>query len=318
MASSRTDRSRSTGAPIGEQGDALGAAFRAELTREVTTAVTSSVCSTVERLLTAQQHQLETMVTGKISPIEKKLDTIEDRLHHLETEQADSSLAGRAASAQISHELHAISESNSGGKIPGGEKQGGFFRDPDNTVVRISAKEFFTKEMARSLFPKICENSDVEVSKLSIDGPAMSKFFVVRLEGDDRIAAARVSKIMGAMRIDANTFKRFEGKDPDGRPIDISVNRDKSPATSRKEVLTKRLEQIFKDLYPGLPIVANKREGLLSCKWVPLARVNVKSQSEAQVQLVQRRLAELSIDKQQVLAAFASVAGTVAEDEWCS
>jgi hypothetical protein len=113
-------------------------------------------------------------------------------------------------------------------------------------------------------------------------------------------------------------WKRFNGIDPEGNPIELSLNRDKSPADSKKEVLSKKLGAIFAQMYPGLPISTNKRDGTISCRWVPVARIVVSGPSEAKVQFVPRKVEEHSIDKVAVQNAFASAAGTVTEEEWCS
>ena len=98
--------------------------------------------------------------------------------------------------------------------------------------------------------------------------------------------------------------------------IEIFASPDKNMKQVRTELATKRLHRAVTEIAEGKAVHHNKRSGVISIDWKPVAKVEAKPNDDFTITWNAPIVADLGIDKQLVLDKFNAEGPTSSGIEW--
>ena len=152
----------------------------------------------------------------------------------------------------------------------------------------------------------------------------LGKGFIVQFNGDAGRGARLARKALGLRRDSNGQWNDVYVKTPTGDTVKLYINPNKSPKQRKLESSAKRLFTLIKTALPqGIQeheVQYNRRDGVVSCKWLKIAKVNITSRDDPPTLLFTSHFETLGFDKEQIKYRFANYSldgGNGAEDMWC-
>ena len=281
--------------------------FRADITNDITSALAEKTSARIETLVgkidesfTRRLNAQELIIadlTSRTTSLEDIKNDINAKLERLQAALAVAEVAPRAT-----------------------EIDGTFDRAPDPTVIRLSAKELISPEAAREALRPWLAEADLGDDAWDVTptgGGGISRHLVLSLKGQANLAARRVRKLLDLRRLPDGGWKpNPRVRTPAGRVVEIFASPDKNMKQVRTELAAKRLHRAISELVTGKPVHHNKRSGVVSVDWTPIAKVEAKPNDDFIIQWNAASLAALGIDKHLVLNKFNADGPTSSGIEW--
>lgn len=152
----------------------------------------------------------------------------------------------------------------------------------------------------------------------------LGKGFIIQFNGDAGRGARLARKALGLRRDSNGGWNDVYVKTPLGDTVKLYINPNKSPKQRKMESSAKRLFTLLKS---GLPngiqekeLQYNRRDGVVSCRWLKVAKVNITSREDPPTLLFTSHFEALGFNKEQTKYRFANYAvegGSGMEDMWC-
>ena len=181
-----------------------------------------------------------------------------------------------------------------------------FDRCIDPTIVKINSAKPIGHEFLKKAATEWLDKDFAD--KYAIKGATAEpiKSINVQFTGNALAAGKLVDRALLSLRRPDGSWTQLSAKDEAGATVNIYAGPDKSAKQIRTEVDSKKLHGILKDLYPTVAFRLQRREGLISSQWKPLARVLPQPGGLSIVEWNFELAATLSIDKEQVSSSFRS------------
>ena len=281
--------------------------FRADITTDITSALADKTSARIEQLVS----KIDESFTRRLNAQELIVSDLSARTAALENDKTDFNaklerLQAALAVAEVAPRATEI--------------DGTFDRAPDPTVIRLSTKELISPEAARDALRPWFEEADIGNDAWEViptGGGGISRHLVVSLKGQPNLAARRVRKLLDLRRLPAGGWKpNPQVRTPIGRNIEIFASPDKNMKQVRTELGTKRLHRALTEAAAGKPLHHNKRSGVVSIDWKPVAKLEAKPNDDFAIQWNAPTVAALGIDKQLVLDKFNADGPTSSGIEW--
>jgi len=179
-----------------------------------------------------------------------------------------------------------------------------FFRAPDPTKVVVNAQVLMGKTQIQKAVSDLAVEAGQPADICTVLGQRdLAKRFVVGFRGVPKIAAGQADVFLDSLKNGDGTWKTCHAPDPKGTDTVIFVSPDKSPAESRKEILTKKLRGILEQL-GHQQVTEFKREGEVYIELVPVAKVVVEGPKDASLLWCPKGSAQFKLDKAKILEHF--------------
>ena len=275
-------------------------------------AMRKEIAADTERII--KQHDQTTMASvaklvktqgeqndAKFASVRSDISSVAERARILEDEQAKM----RADLARVSAGL-ALAERT----IPIVEEDLSYDRDPDQTFLRIRAKEQVARDDILSLVrEKLVAPAGIpEAEAVLAETAASARDFVLRFTGATGLAAGRARKANECLR-GASGWERLNVKSVAGPMVQVFVSKDESPKMVRVRMEVKKLRDAYIEVMgEARKIFALRSEGALSVDWTPVVRLDGVDSKEGKTRLLWNNdMADrLNVDKTAVEAAFLS------------
>ena len=270
----------------------LLATFRTDITADITNTLADKTSARIEQLVS----KLDESFTRRLNAQGLIVSDLASRTAALENDRADINtkldrLQAALAVAEVAPRAT--------------EVDGTFDRAPDSTVIRLSAKELISPEAARealrSWFVE-AEIGDDAWEVIPVGGGGISRHLVASLKGQANLAARRVRKLLDLRRLPAGGWKPSPlARTPAGRMIEIFASTDKNMKQIRTELAAKRLHRALTEITEGKGVHHNRRSGVASVDWKPIAKVEAKPNDDFSVTWNAPIVADFGIKRQLVL-----------------
>ena len=283
------------------------ATFRTDITADITNALADSTSARIEQIM----NKIDESFTRRLNAQELIVSDLASRTAVLENEKADINakldrLQAMLAVAEVAPRAT--------------EVDGTFDRAPDPTVIRLSAKELISPDAAREALRPWFDEAEIGADLWDVfptGGGGISRHLVVSLKGQANLAARRVRKLLDLRRLPAGGWKpNPQARTPAGRMVEIFASPDKNMKQIRTELAAKRLHRALSVLTVGKDIHHNKRSGIISIDWKPVAKVEAKPNDDFSITWNAPILTDLGINKQLVLDKFNADGPTSTGIEW--
>ena len=201
----------------------------------------------------------------------------------------------------------------------------GWDSPPDQSKLYISAPASVQKsEVVKAL--SAFWNGHFTAEDFAVWGAqdVLGKGFIVQFNGDAGRGARLARKALGLRRNSNGQWNDVYVKTPLGDSVKLYINPNKSPKQRKLESSSKRLFTLIKTALPqGIQeneVQYNRRDGVVSCKWLKIAKVNITNRDDPPTLLFTSHLETLGFDKEQIKYRFANYSldgGNEMEDMWC-
>ena len=195
-----------------------------------------------------------------------------------------------------------------------------FDRAPDPTILRINAGEMIAHGAVLEAVRRLAREATLKYEQWELAGPpdGISRNFTLRLSGADGLASRRARKILDLRRNPDGSWRDNPTvMSPLGRNIELYISPDKSPKQLRTEQGGRKLLKAFKAVHPNKSFHLDKRAGVVSVDWSPVAKVEPKIEvNQSTVHWIPGTIERANIDKEQVLGAFNAESGNTAGLQW--
>ena len=118
------------------------------------------------------------------------------------------------------------------------------------------------------------------------------------------MASRRAKKCLDLLHNADGSWKPLEIRGPTGRTVKRFASADKSDKQLAVEQASKKLSKAIANLHKDRSVHCLKRQGVVTMDWKRLAKVDVNSYREVQIQWNTLVITEYNIDKAAVRTAF--------------
>jgi hypothetical protein len=284
--------------------------FKKEIVSE-----TSGLVSAMEhRVMDSTCNMLRTYDKGqcsKFDAVEINANALEARVvaHDSKLEQLQASIdvlsKGLVACSSATPQRHTVFSED-------------FDAAPSLSLLRLSVACNTTKvALQETVDSWLGENGALGPTDYFLAGPEFGKNFSIQFQGEEGLASRRANKAHMSLRGDRGVWRELYVTGPDATRFKIFVSEDKSRKQIRTETAGKRLFKSLQEVHPTLPSVLRRKEGMVSCNWLPVVKVLVTSaDGPPTLQWVAKSVQSLSINKDAITAAFNAATGGTASVEW--
>jgi hypothetical protein len=180
----------------------------------------------------------------------------------------------------------------------------GFDRPVDHSLLRINVPSPVAKTEVLKVLQSLLAEASVGLDQAELLGEDSGKLYTLALSGDKSLAAKRAAKIQQLLRPKAagGEWRKLVVRGADG-DYPLYLGPDKNPKQIQQEKHAKLLARIIKSKV-DIPIEHNRREGVLTSGWVPLARITAVSRGVSQVLWNLACVGEKCVPREAVLAEF--------------
>ena len=193
-------------------------------------------------------------------------------------------------------------------------------RDTDRTIVRLRAGALVRKCDMGDALAVLASAAGMAKEHFNLEGGVLSKFFVVKMAGTPSIAAGRVGKLLGTLRLPDGAWRVLELPLPDGSAnTPFYMDEDKSKHTIALERAIKKLRKVALQLDPTKDFVARRSDATLFQMpgWIPIAMVESPAPSELVVRFNGAASAARALQDLGLEAKFhAETADPAAQAQW--
>ena len=240
-------------------------------------------------------QKLDDKYLHRISEVERFCQDIDERLRALET-----SVKKEHVALSSLHRVVAVAENAT--PIQEEINLADFNRIALTNVVRVRTNEPVNFTVVEVLVKLLMAEASIEADQYKLSGIKLGRFFDINLTGEERLAARRTAKVLQLIRFDEK-WRGLEVALPDSpRKSPIYFDQDKNRATIRREILSKRLATIIKELKPSEDIKSKRAEGVVEINRCPIAKMVLSDPVEFRIVWNLNKVAELNIEKAAVRA----------------
>ena len=308
-----TKRSRTEGEVFDEPSitraelQGLLANFRTDITADITNTLTDKTYARMEQLVS----KIDESFTRRLNAQELIVSDLASRTAALENDKTDTN-------ARLDRLQAAIAVAEVAPRTT--EVDGTFDRSPDPTVIRLPAREFISPAAACEALRFWLDEAEIGDDSWEVfptGGGRISRHFIVSLKGQANLAARRVRKLLDLRRLPAGGWKpNPQARTPSGRMIEIFASPDKNMKQIRTELATKRPHRAMTDIVVGKDIHHNKKSGVVSIDWKPVAKVEAKPNDYFTITWNAPVVHDLGINRQLIPDRFNADGPTSSGIEW--
>eukprot|EP00973_Karenia_brevis_P048755 6764537-Karenia_brevis.AAC.1 len=147
---------------------------------------------------------------------------------------------------------------------------------------------------------------------------AVRNTFNVVFKGKGDAPRRRALKAMGSLRNDKGEWDTLFVPNESNQPVRIFVGEDKSPKQRAIEMWCRRTRRALQKMYPALQFNIIKKNGIITCGWKDLAKIDVLEKGAEPVYAWKASMvAQFAIDKKGVVEEAALLAPKKDEEMWC-
>ena len=177
-----------------------------------------------------------------------------------------------------------------------------FNRTPQTNVIKIRTNDLVNFAVVEALAKKLLAEAEIEPSLYKFNGIKLGRLFDVTVSGDERTAARRTSKVLQLVRF-SEEWRGLEVLLPDSsRKANIYFDQDKSRAAIRKEILTKRLANLIKEVKPNEDTRAKRADGIVEINRCPIAKIVLLGPVDFRIEWNLNKIVEMDIDRAAMLS----------------
>ena len=152
-------------------------------------------------------------------------------------------------------------------------KEDSWEREPDLSVLKLNSSGLVAKSSVAEAIAGWLEEASCEGEKAKLEGPNLGNNFVLQFSGCSVLAARRSKKAHSLLRDAGGQWRELKVQAPSGESIDLYVGIDKKPKQLQTERAGNRLLKHLEAKHSGQDFGLVRREGMVTWKWQPLARV---------------------------------------------
>ena len=270
----------------------------------------------LQRYLEGQFGHMDTRTTELKNSLERRLDQQDTRIAEIDRKVAGNSeelseamrrlCIVEAAAAEWQSKATDLQKRVETAEVapPVSRDRRLFFREPDPTKIVVNAQVLMGKAQIQKAVSDLAVEAGQPADICTVLGQRdLAKRFVVGFRGTSRIAAGQADVFLDSLKHGDGTWKTCHAPDPKGTDTVIFVSPDKSPAESRKEILTKKLRGILEQM-GHQQVTEFKREGEVYLELVPVAKVVVEGPKDASILWCPAGSAHFKLDKSKILEQF--------------
>ena len=189
----------------------------------------------------------------------------------------------------------------------------------DTTILRVEtqSRDIIAKTTLDEFIKNLFLEANVERDKYNLIGDDTDFRFVIKFTGTAGLAARRVDQARHALRDASGKFKELSISKPAGGSTRIFINPDRNPKMQKLERETKRMGNIFKDLYKDIKWHINRIDGEISKDWKPILKLEVHPKdTPTRILWNLAALSEVDINKQDAVDKFTDFAKERSKVNW--
>lgn len=194
-------------------------------------------------------------------------------------------------------------------------------RDPNPCVLKVGTPTRVGKDKVMVALGPWLESGDVgfgDNGGVTLDGPALGRTWTLRFKGAAGFALLKTNKCFDLLREEGGSWKEIYAEAPNGPNVRCYVSKDKSAATVKREILTKKACRIIREMLPkGKDVHANRRDGEVNICWQRAIRVVVHDRERQDLEFLPDVLALHKLSKKDILEAFNEKTGGPVDPGWC-
>ena len=148
-------------------------------------------------------------------------------------------------------------------------------------------------------------------------GEVASRFFV-QFSGAGQTPVNNIQDFMRGLRLGDGKWKEVFVVDPEGENVQVFFSKDLGPKQEKMELLTKKLGEVFKQLYPKPEekVWVVREEGVIKWNYQKLCCIDVLSADRVKLGWDSELQATSHFDKAKISDAFNAIAGNRSNIEW--
>ena len=294
--------------------DRLMADLKSSILKDVNESVSIAVSSNMERVIRSFDASNQKRFTGietSVNELEAKMEScdLEQRKMRATLEAHEKAL--KDLQAQIVKDKEIVTQEI--------EAQDKLDRPADPALIRINVEDVTDKTSVRKAIADWLAPFDKDSYILNGPDVAPTANFSLRFKGTPGCAARSAQKAIQALRHPDGSWKRLvanrETCDAASVPLNLYISPDKSGRQVKLESSSRRLLKAFKEVSPSPGYHLNKREGTISHKWKPIAKVQIAEDGIPVILWHNANFNREFFNKDAIVARFRSVAGPV-EEQW--
>ena len=217
------------------------------------------------------KREIQEQMSQQSSRLARHDRAIEDQKRQIEQLQAQM--------AQVLGDI-----TNMGGTVP--QKKvlaDDFDRETDKGIVRVRVSALAKLSDVQAVFDKHVVDAGLRTDMDKIDGADTDRNFIMRFNGQEKVAASRVGKTLAALRSQSGSWKQLSVETPgSATPVPLYLDEDKSRKTIQLERNVRKLKKAATQVLPGTDFVARCSDATLFQMpgWVPVAKLEAPAHNE--------------------------------------
>jgi len=291
------------------------ARFAASVAQSITKSVTDAVAEPTKNLVVST-------VTTIMQPFQTKLNEVETAVSTLQTGQSEIKDELRSIKETLEKLGKGTNGSQNSSRMVGSPSlpnlpppthtpqspvapeptvftQTGFYRQPDPTILlcntqngtKVSREKFWESVVA------LLGEAGLQESTVDCTGDDLDNRFELQFKGDRRTATARCLQFHSSLQLGRGKWKSTVVEAADGVQVPFYTDVDRNGATIRKEIMSKKLFDIVKEMLPGKTVFRNKKNGTLYIDRKPLATLHITGEFTTFVQWYPPACIAVGLDK---------------------
>ena len=213
-----------------------------------------------KELFDKQSFQFEARLNERIAPVEANIHALQ--AENASLKKGQTNLVERVAAMESSM-AKAEAQPNSVVDLLNEEE---FCRDAVLSCLEVNAKEPVANLSVKAAISPWLEGAGFTEKNWTFTGPAFGRRFSLLFSGDSLTGARRAKKANLALRRDDGSWETIHVENANGQSVPLFVGPDKSPQTTARETLGKKLLHVVQEMHPGMDFFFDKKQFLVRVK----------------------------------------------------
>ena len=302
----------------------VGATSEASITRDELSELLDDFRQSVNTEVKSSIQAVEATITNKVDLLVRGANQIsEKRIARVQDDVDNLAQAQRRTEKDVAELQQTVKEVRQ--SLAMAEKQevtqrdldtDDYARDPLLHVLKVGTEEAVPRENIKSVVDEWLAGQHVSTEHYVFSGPNLGTRFTLSFNGANGLGARRAKKANFSMRREDGSWDNLSTKSAGAANVKVYISPDKSPQAITKERMGKKLVRAFAEVHPGIKVFFQKKSGVLTSNYKPLATMVSDSADDERVGWNSALVVESEINKERIMEAFFSNARSAAPVQW--
>ena len=251
----------------------------------------------LEKIEIHQEQQQNSLVALKDEQIEqgKILRTLAEGMEKLNTKpDVDMHSVSQSSHPPLPYQW----PNHASWPVPPPTVEDSFFRTPDPTTLFLALAENLntSKKLVLEALEPVCADASITKHDFVLHGEELGNKFELKFQGSHFSAKAKATQLLQSLRLGPGSWKPLQVRLPTGIFTNFYLNPDKSGSQVRKEILAKKLCQLFNEKVEGKTFFCRRADGIVFVDRRPLVKVVVESRDSSSLSWMHAKRIALGLE----------------------